>query len=130
MDLTLPLSRHALTEIPDGSDRLVVIETPDTFVGVKVFAPGEVFPNHFHDGYDEIFIGLEGVITIWQGRNTRVDIGPGSAVLCPRGSHHYLTNGSDHPVKVLFAKVPLIADDTHWVEWTPDSIDGAGHVQQ
>jgi quercetin dioxygenase-like cupin family protein len=119
MDATLPLTMQAITNIPEGTDRLVLVETPGVFVGVKSFEPGEVFANHFHEGYDEIFMGLEGTITIWQGRNTRVEVGPGSAVTCPRGSHHRLANETDLPVKILFAKVPLIADDTHWVEWAP-----------
>ena len=128
MNATLPLTMQTLSGIPDGEDRLVIVETPDVFVGVKLFQPGEVFPNHFHDGYDEIFMGLEGVITIWQGRNLRVEIGPGSSVTCQRGSHHYLANETSQPVKVLFAKVPLIADDTHWVPWAPviGPNDGAG----
>jgi quercetin dioxygenase-like cupin family protein len=123
MKATLPLSLESITAIPSGEDRLVLIESDEVFVGVKLFQPGEVFANHYHEGYDEIFMGIEGVVTVWQGRSLKVDVGPGSSLSCMRGSHHYLVNETSLPAKILYAKVPMVADDTHWVDWTPESLN-------
>lgn len=120
MNVRLPLSLEAISAIPEGLDRLVLVESDEVFVGVKQFQPGEVFANHFHKGYDEIFMGIEGVVTIWQGRTLKVEVGPGSSLSCMRGSQHYLVNETSLPAKVLYAKVPMVADDTHWVEWSPE----------
>jgi quercetin dioxygenase-like cupin family protein len=121
MKAELPLSLEAITAIPDGADRLVLIESDEVFVGVKLFKPGEVFANHYHEGYDEIFMGIEGVVTVWQGRSVRVEVRPGSSLSCMRGSHHYLVNETNSTAKILYAKVPMVTDDTHWVDWTPES---------
>lgn len=103
-----------------GQTQAGVIECPTLFVGVKRFEPGEVFANHFHDGYDEFFAVLTGEIVVWQGRATRVTLRPGSTLLCPRGQHHMLVNETDSPASLLYVKSPLVADDTQWVEWSPD----------
>lgn len=126
MSIELPLSLKDISAIPAGTDRLVLIESDEVFVGVKLFQPGEVFANHFHNGYDEIFMGIEGTVTIWQGRALKVEVGPGSSLACMRGSQHYLVNETSEPAKVLFAKVPLVADDTHWVEWSPEDDSHGG----
>lgn len=119
MEASLPLTHEAITDLPVGRDRMEIVNAPSAFVGVKAFQPREVFANHYHEGYDEIFIGLEGALTIWQGRNARTVVRPGTSLRCPRGSHHMLINETDTVAKVLFAKAPLIDDDTVWVDWTP-----------
>ncbi len=114
------LSADALAVAGESSDdRVTLIDTPDVFAGVKTFQPGEVFPNHFHEGYDEFFAVLEGVIVVWQGRAVRSELRAGASLLCMRGSHHCLVNESGGVTRLLYAKVPMIQDDTHWVEWAP-----------
>lgn len=98
-----------------------IVESPGVFVGIKRFESGEVFPNHFHEGYDEFFTVLTGEIVVWQARATPVTLRPGSTLLCPRGMHHMLVNRTTEPAALLFVKAPLIADDTVWVDWSPGS---------
>ena len=104
-----------------GAERATIIDSPAAFVGVKHFEPGEVFANHFHEGYDEFFATLEGSITIWQGRSVRTELAAGGSLLCRRGTHHYLINESVRPAKLLFTKIPLVADDTVFVDWAPEA---------
>lgn len=103
----------------DG-ERVAVVDSPATYVGIKRFGPGEVFPNHFHEHYDEFFATLTGEIAIWQGRATRVTLRAGASLLVPRGAHHMLVNETAEPATLMFVKVPLVEDDTTWVEWTPE----------
>lgn len=100
-------------------ERATLIDSPACFAGIKAFAPGEIFENHFHEHYDEFFAVLKGEVVVWQGRATRTVLGPGSTLLCPRGAHHRLANEHDVPAALLYVKSPFVVDDTHWVEWSP-----------
>ncbi|TAP39569.1 cupin domain-containing protein [Arthrobacter sp. S39] len=118
----LPIRTDALTELAllaDGGGKTVLLDTPSIFVGIKTFEPGEVFANHFHEAYDEFFAGLEGTVTVWRGRSSRSDLSQGTSLLCRRGTHHYLLNETQLPARILFAKVPMVQDDTVWVDWVP-----------
>ncbi|MDF2443906.1 MAG: hypothetical protein JWR01_2109 [Subtercola sp.] len=119
MDQTLPLSGEDLLRLARIDDRVVVVDTPEVFIGVKTFQPGEVFANHFHEGYDEFFACLEGTVTVWTGRSARVELQAGSTLLCPRGSHHRLENRTDLVARTLYVKTPPTESDTIWVDWSP-----------
>lgn len=117
--MELPLDAQALASLADESSRAAIVDSPDLFFGIKTFQPGEVFANHYHEGYDEFFVGLVGTITIWQGRSSRFELSPGSSLLCRRGSHHCLVNEGPTDARLVFVKVPQVDDDTIWVDWTP-----------
>jgi quercetin dioxygenase-like cupin family protein len=102
-------------------ERVTLVDSPAVFAGIKSFEPGEVFGNHYHEGYDEFFAVVSGELVVWQGRATRVVLRAGSSLLCARGSHHMLVNESESRATLMYVKVPLVADDTHWVEWTPSA---------
>ena len=126
----LPIGTNALTELillADGGGKTVLLDTPSIFVGLKTFEPGEVFANHFHEGHDEFFVGLEGTVSVWRGRSSRSELTKGTSLLCRRGTHHYLVNETPMPARILFAKVPMIQDDTIWVDWMPACDDTVGH---
>ncbi|WP_430296905.1 cupin domain-containing protein [Sinomonas sp. B1-1] len=122
----LPWGLDDVVEPLANADRAALIESSQLFVGVKEFAPGEVFANHYHEGYDEFFAGLSGSLTLWTGRAQRVELTEGTSLLCRRGIHHYIVNETGEPARVLFAKVPLITDDTTWVDWSPQSLPSQG----
>lgn len=119
MALVLPLALETLAGPAAAGDKTILIDSPELFVGLKTYEPGEVFANHFHHGYDEFFAGLAGTVTVWQGRSSRFELTAGTSLLSRRGTHHYLVNNTDEPARILFAKVPMVADDVTWVDWTP-----------
>lgn len=123
MHTALPLDSAALLAAAGNAavsgGPTVLVDTPELFVGMKTYEPGEVFGNHFHEGYDEFFATLEGTITVWHGRSSHVELTVGTTLLCRRGSHHYLANTTDRPARLLFAKIPMVQDDTVWVDWNP-----------
>src|ERR1051325_12137374 len=57
----------------------------DVPTGTKVAA------GHSHDGYEETIYGLEGVLT-WTIESAPIDVGPGQALLIPRGAVHQFDN--------------------------------------
>lgn len=126
MDTLFPLQAQALLALAEAAaasgGKSVLIDTPDLFVGMKTYGPGEVFANHYHEGYDEFFAGLAGSVTVWQGRSSRSELSAGTSLLCRRGSHHLLVNTTNRPARILFAKIPMIQDDTVWVDWQPPGI--------
>src|SRR3954466_5039235 len=46
---------------------------------------------HSHDGYEETIYGLEGVLT-WTVEGATADVGPGEALVIPRGAVHRFDN--------------------------------------
>ena len=46
---------------------------------------------HSHDGYEETVYGLEGMLT-WTIDGVATDVGPGEALVVPRGAVHHFDN--------------------------------------
>jgi quercetin dioxygenase-like cupin family protein len=63
--------------------------------------------GHSHDGYEETIYGLEGVLT-WVVEGRPVDVGPGQALLIPRGAVHRFDNTGDADAKALAVVTPGI----------------------
>lgn len=62
---------------------------------------------HSHDGYEETIYGLEGVLT-WTIEGAPTDVGPGEALLIPRGAVHHFDNTGDVDAKALAIITPGI----------------------
>jgi quercetin dioxygenase-like cupin family protein len=62
---------------------------------------------HSHDAYEETIYGLEGVLTLTVG-GVATDIGPGDALLIPRGVVHRFDNLHDADAKALAIVSPGI----------------------
>ena len=73
----------------------------DVPAGAKVPAP------HSHDGYEETIYGLEGVLA-WTIDGTRTDVGPGEALVIPRGAVHRFENLGELDAKALGIVTPGI----------------------
>src|SRR4051794_33211454 len=79
-------------------------------VGVFEFevpAGARVPAAHSHDGYEETIYGLEGVLS-WTIEGTQIDVGPGEALVIPRGAVHHFENTGDVDAKALAAVTPGI----------------------
>ena len=62
---------------------------------------------HSHSGYEETIYGLEGVLT-WTVEGVPTDVGPGEALLIPRGAVHHFGNTRDVDAKALAILTPGI----------------------
>jgi quercetin dioxygenase-like cupin family protein len=73
----------------------------DVPAGSRVAAP------HSHDGYEETIYGLDGVLT-WTVEGVSTDVGPGEALVIPRGAVHQFENRSDADARALAVVTPGI----------------------
>jgi quercetin dioxygenase-like cupin family protein len=81
----------------------------DVPAGMKVAA------GHSHDGYEETIYGLKGVLT-WTIEGTPIDVGPGDALLIPRGAVHQFDNMGDVDAKALAVVTPGILRSDYFRE--------------
>ena len=77
----------------------VSVFTFDVPVGTRVAAA------HSHDGFEETIYGLDGVLT-WTVDGAPTDVGPGEALLIPRGAVHQFVNNGDVDAKALAIATP------------------------
>ena len=85
----------------EDSDGAVAVFEFDVPAGSRVAAP------HRHDGYEETIYGLDGVLT-WTIEGTATDVGPGEALVIPRGAVHQFQNTGDTDAKQLAVVTPGI----------------------
>ena len=97
-----------LVEGEESGGSVAVFEF-DVPTGTKVAAA------HSHDGYEETIYGLEGVLT-WTIEGTPIDVGPGEALLIPRGVVHQFDNKGDVDAKVLAVVTPGILGPDYFRE--------------
>ena len=93
----------------DQSAGSVAVFEFDVPAGAKVAA------GHSHDGYEETIYGLEGVLT-WMVEGMPVDVGPGEALLIPRGAVHHFDNTGDVDAKALAIVTPGILGPDYFEE--------------
>ena len=68
-------------------------------------AGSRIAAAHSHDGYEETIYGLEGVLT-WTVEGTSTDMGPGDALVIPRGAVHHFDNSGDVDARALAIVTP------------------------
>jgi len=93
-------------EESEGSVAIFEFEVP---AGAKVPAA------HSHDGYEETIYGLEGVLT-WTVDGVPTDVGPGEALLIPRGAVHRFDNNGDADASMLAVVTPGILGPEYFRE--------------
>jgi quercetin dioxygenase-like cupin family protein len=81
----------------------------DVPAGSKVAAP------HSHDGYEETLYGLEGVLT-WTLEESEVEVGPGEALVIPRGAVHRFENRGEEDARQLAVVTPGILGPAYFRE--------------
>lgn len=64
------------------------------------------FQNHYHEAMDEIFILLDGSVTIAIDGETET-LAPGDAMVVPSTKHHTMTNMGDSPVHYIAIGIVL-----------------------
>jgi quercetin dioxygenase-like cupin family protein len=92
------LAIRFLVEGEESAGSVAVFEF-DVPVGSKVAAA------HSHDGYEETVYGLGGVVT-WTVEGTSSDVGPGDALVIPRGAVHQFDNRGDADATQLVIVTP------------------------
>ena len=115
----MPTSTHEEIRIGQLAIRFLV-EGEAAAGSVAVFefdvpAGAKVPIAHSHDGYEETIYGLEGVLT-WTVDGERIDVGPGEAVLIPRGVVHHFDNAGDADAKALGIVTPGILGPDYFRE--------------
>jgi quercetin dioxygenase-like cupin family protein len=83
-------------------------------------AGAKVPAAHSHDRYEETIYGLEGVLT-WTIQGTPTDVGPGEALLIPRGAVHRFDNTHDVDAKALAIVTPGSSAPTTSARWRRSS---------
>jgi len=78
-------------------------------------AGAEVAAAHSHDGYDETIYGIDGLLT-WTVEGTQTDVGPGEALVIPRGAVHHFDNTGDVDAKALAIVTPGILGPDYFRE--------------
>jgi quercetin dioxygenase-like cupin family protein len=104
---------HVLTR-PDPESGRCLEHCPEFGLGSKSMAPGEVFALHRHDVSDELFIGVEGIVTVIVGDEER-ELQRGMKIAIARGTVHGLVNRTDEVAEIAFVRIPYLADDLVWV---------------
>ena len=81
------------------------VDTPRFTFGIIDIAPGREVEAHVHDGEDDAFYILEGVMTFFSG-DEKVEAGPGTFLLAPEGVEHGFRNDGDEPLRMLNIHAP------------------------
>ena len=97
-----------------------LVEGEESGGSVAVFefhvpAGTKVAAGHSHDGYEETIYGLEGVLT-WTIGGTSIDVGPGEALLIPRGAVHQFDNKGNADARALAVVTPGILGPDYFRE--------------
>ena len=89
-----------------------LVEGKDSAGSVAIFefdvpAGAKVPVAHSHDAYEETIYGLEGVLTMTV-EGVEIEVGPGEALVIPRGAVHRFDNLHDTDAKALAIVSPGI----------------------
>jgi mannose-6-phosphate isomerase-like protein (cupin superfamily) len=81
------------------------VDTPRFTFGIIDIAPGREVEAHVHEGEDDAFYILDGVLTFFFGGD-EVDATPGTFVLAPSGIEHGFRNAGNDSVRMLNIHAP------------------------
>jgi quercetin dioxygenase-like cupin family protein len=95
-------------------------EGEDLAIGYRTFAPNDVFPAHRHEHFEEIFVGIRGVLVVHVD-GVPLRLTAGDRVVVGRGHVHSLHNDTVEPSDICYLKVPFVAGDTVWVDPAPST---------
>ena len=97
-----------------------LVEGVESAGSVAVFefdvpAGSRVAAARSHDGYEETLYGLEGVLT-WTVEGVTTDVGPGDALVIPRGAVHQFDNRGDVDATQLAVVTPGVLGPDYFRE--------------
>ena len=97
-----------------------LVEGEESAGSVAVFefdvpAGSRVAAAHSHDGYEETLYGLAGVLT-WTVESSTIDVGPGEALVIPRGAVHQFDNRGEVDATQLAIVTPGILGPDYFRE--------------
>jgi quercetin dioxygenase-like cupin family protein len=95
--------------------RFLVDDTALSMFEVSIPAGARVPAPHSHDAFEETIYGLEGVST-WTVDGAERSLGPGEAVLVPRGVVHGFVNAGREDAKVLAVATPGVFGPAYFRE--------------
>lgn len=95
-----------MSEVYDlGSTRLRVVAATDAATVIEgELDPGGGSASHVHTREDETVVVVEGSLSVEAGE--RVELGPGDAVVIPRGQRHEFVNASSALTRLYFVCTP------------------------
>src|SRR5262245_47914249 len=96
-----------------------LLRGPGADVGIIVLRPGDDYRNHYHAKSENVFLTLEGRVTLWSDCRSKLSLGPGELYRCDPGEMHYLVNEGTERWRAVFIRVPFDPSDTVPVEWRP-----------
>lgn len=101
VDREIKVGAMAIRFLVEGADSggSVAMFEFDVPAGKKVAAA------HSHDAYEETVYGLAGLLT-WTLDGTPIDVGPGEALVIPRGAVHQFDNTGDVDATALAIVTP------------------------
>ena len=79
--------------------------TEGTAVQAFVFVPGKGFAPHAHEKSEQVLYVVEGEAKIQLGDEERT-VGPGAAVVVPKGVEHGVENVGDDPLVLMMVSTP------------------------
>lgn len=132
----IPLASGTRFQMGKGDSRHLVspeIGATHLTMNYSIFQPGHEFPQHFHDVSADIFIVLEGGVSVRQG-DSYVPIGVGEFAYIPAGEVHGTINQTDDQAILISFQSP--PDPMLYRGERDPSVTGveprppAGHVSQ
>ena len=95
-----------MSEVYDlGPTRLRVVAATDAATVIEgELDPGGGSASHVHTREDETIVVVEGALSV--DTDERVELGPGDAVVIPRGQRHAFVNASESLARVYFVCTP------------------------
>jgi len=124
------MATDVLTEVQVGALTIRFLVDPEqsdaalSMFEFEVPAGAKVPVAHSHDRYEETIYGVEGVLT-WTVDGAATDVGPGDALLIPRGAVHRFDNTHDVDAKALAVVTPGILGPAYFRE-IASVLDAAG----
>ena len=86
---------------------MLAFGTEETAVQAFVFAPGKGFAPHAHEQSEQVLYVVEGEAEIRLGNEAR-RVGPGAALVVPKGEAHSVENVGDDQLVVMMVSTPPI----------------------
>jgi mannose-6-phosphate isomerase-like protein (cupin superfamily) len=107
--VTKQLPEHHDVLAPDNSEIRVLVATPQASMAHGTLPPGHVSRAITHQTVEEVWYVTEGRGQVWRKQDNReeiVDVGPGTALTIPHGTHFQFRTIGDEPFRFIMFTMP------------------------